>query len=112
MTIPPLQHPPGSKRVPAAGLAKSFQFEVGLALVAILQQPSAVVAPAAPDNLDRLGKAWVSSRVDRLEIVQSAEDVVMPPRREGEGKEDRLDHFACAIGAKHPILPRLLDPGS
>src|SRR5207249_3239557 len=80
LAIPPSQHPPGPQRVPAAGFTKLFQFEVGLALVTILQRPSAVLALAAADNLDRLGEAWVSLRVDRLEIVQSAENVVVPPR--------------------------------
>src|SRR5213596_2382798 len=101
--VPPSQHPPGPKRVPAAGHTDPFQFEVGLALVAILQRPSAVLALAVADNLDRLGEAWVRARVDRLEIVQSTEDVVVPPRREGEGKEDRLDHFATPMGANQPM---------
>src|SRR5205823_14120879 len=103
LAIPPSQHPPGPQRVPAAGFTKLFQFEVGLALVTILQRPSAVLALAAADNLDRLGEAWVSLRVDRLEIVQSAENVVVPTRWEGEGKEDRLDHFASPMGAKQPM---------
>src|SRR5438105_4971281 len=79
-SIPPLQHPQRAERVPAAGCAEPFQFEVGPALPAVLQRPAAILPPGAPDDLDRLGKTRVGRRVDGLEIIESAEDVVVPPR--------------------------------
>ena len=45
----------------------------------ILQWPTAVIEPAAADDVDSLSEALVARRVDGLEIVESAEDVVVPP---------------------------------
>src|SRR5205807_6048555 len=91
------------KGVPAAGPTEPFQFEVRLAPVAVRQRPTPILALAAAENLDRLGEARVARRVDNLEIIESAEDVVVPPRREREAKEDWLDDFASAVGAKEAV---------
>src|SRR5262249_9424891 len=41
---------------------------------------------------------------------ERAEDVVMPPRREGEAGEDRLDHLARAMRAEEPGHEQELPP--
>src|SRR5207244_4949063 len=88
--VPPLQHPQCAQRVPAARRARAFQLEVRLPLVRMLQRPAAVRALAALDDGDGVGEARVARRVDVLEIVESAEDVVVPAWRESEAREDRL----------------------
>src|SRR5262249_11167463 len=79
------------------------QLEVGLALVAVLELPAAIVAPRASDDVDRLGEARVARRLDGLEVIERAQDIVVPARREGEAKEDRLDDRAGAMGAEEPM---------
>src|SRR5882672_1932583 len=101
--LPPLEHSQRPKRVPAAGCAEPFQLEIRLALIAVLQQPVAVLALAAPHNLDCIGEALVARCVDPLEIVQSAKDVVVPARWEGEPKENRLDDLARSVGPKQLV---------
>src|SRR5258708_4476193 len=69
----------------------------------MLQGPAPVLAPALPYDLDRLGEALVARSVDGLEIVQRAEDVVVPPWGECEDSEYRLDDFAGAVRAEEPV---------
>src|SRR5205807_675316 len=76
-SLPPSQYPQRAKGVPAAGPTEPFQFEVRLAPVAVRQRPTPILALAAAENLDRLGEARVARRVDNLEIIESAEDVVV-----------------------------------
>src|SRR5438128_11778765 len=55
------------------------------------------------DNADGVGQARIARRLNGLEIVERAENVVVPPRREGEAKEHRLDDFSRAMRAKQPM---------
>src|SRR5262249_11122716 len=110
--IPPLQHPQRAERVPAAGRTEAFQFEVCLALPAVLQRPAAVAPPGVLNDLDRLGEALVARRTHGLEMVQGTEDVVVPPWREGETREYRLDDFTGAVGAKEPMHQQELTPAA
>src|SRR5262249_59129631 len=52
---------------------------------------------------DRHGQAGIARRVDRLEVIEGAQDIVVPARREGKAKEDRLDDRARAMGAEEPM---------
>lgn len=70
----------------------------------MLERPAAVVAPSAPHDVDGLREPPVARGSDLLEVVESAEDVVVPSRRETETKEHRLDDFTCAVGAEEPML--------
>src|SRR5262245_41087404 len=103
LAVPPLQYPQCPEGVPAAGRAKSFQLEVGLALVAILKLPAAIIAPRASDDVNRLGNARIAGRLACLEIIEGAKDIVVPARREGEANEDRFDDLARAMGAEEPM---------
>jgi len=76
---PPLQHPPRSQSGPTAGRTEAFEFEVGPARVPVLERPTAVSPLAATDDVDSFGEALVPRRVDGLEMVESAEDIVVPP---------------------------------
>ena len=103
LAFPPLEHPQRAERIPAAGGAQALKFKVGLAFVSILQKPAAVPAPGGADDANRLGEARVPGSVDGLEVIEGAQDVVVPPRREGEANENRLDDLAGAIGAEEPV---------
>src|SRR5437588_1423728 len=82
--IPPLQHPQRAEGVPAAGRAEPFKLEIRLPFVRVLQGPAPVLALAFAHDVDRLGEALIARRAHGLEIVESAEDVVVPPWRECE----------------------------
>jgi hypothetical protein len=101
--VPPLQHAQRAERIPAAGGADAFELEPSLALVAVVERPAAVLALCAADNVDCFAEALVARRARGLEIVERAEDVVVPARWEGELKENRLDDFARAMRAKQPV---------
>src|SRR5206468_4312394 len=58
---------------------------------------------AATDDVDGLSEAPVARRVDGLEIVERAQDVVVPPWRESGTSEYGLDDFAGTVGAKEPV---------
>jgi hypothetical protein len=63
IAVPPLQYLRRPEGVPAAGRAKPFELEVGLAFVGVLQRPAAIVVPSASDDVNRLGKARIAGRV-------------------------------------------------
>src|SRR2546426_12754295 len=101
--VPPLEHPQRAESVPAARRPEAFELEIRLSPVRVFQRPAAVLAPAVTKDVDRLGEAPVARRVDGLESVESAEDVVVPPWRESETGEYRLDDLAGTMGAKEPV---------
>src|SRR5262245_17324457 len=78
ITVPPLQYPKCPEGIPAAGRAEAFQLEVGLALVAVLERPAAIVAPRASDDVNRLGEARIAGRLNGLEVIEGAKDIVVP----------------------------------
>ena len=101
--FPPLQHPQCTERVPAARRAEALQFQVRLALVGVLQRPTAVGTPARADDAHGFSETPIARRVDGLEVVERSQDVVVPPRREREPLEFRLDDPAGPVGAKEPV---------
>src|SRR5438105_3533360 len=103
LRAPLLQHPQGAECVPAARRAEAFQLEVRLPLVRVLQRPAAVLVLAVMDDVDGVGEARVARRVDGVEIVESAEDVVVSSWREREANEYGLDDFAGPVRAKEPV---------
>src|SRR5574341_2212362 len=103
IALPPLEHPQRAKGIPPAGRTETFQLEVGLALVAVLQRPATVLALGAKEDADRFGKALVAGRAYGLEVIEGAEDIVVPPRREREAQEDGFDDLASAMGTKQPV---------
>src|SRR5216683_645303 len=95
--IDPISSPPPFQH------AQMFQLEVGLPFVRLLQRPAAVRKLPVLDNADGVGQARIARRLNGLEIVERAENVVVPPRRESEAKEPWLDDGSRAMGAKQPV---------
>ena len=69
----------------------------------MLQRPTPVLALAATDDVHCLRQTRVAGRVDRLKVIECAEDVVVPSRRKSEASEYRLDDFARTLGAKEAV---------
>ena len=86
--------------IPTAGSAQAFQFKVRLTSVGVFQRPAAFLTPFVLNDLDRLGETLVARRLDRLEVIQSTEDIVVPARGEREAKEDGFDNVVSSVGAK------------
>src|SRR5262249_46643727 len=103
VAVPPLQHAKSAEGIPAARGAEALHDEIGLAVVAMLQRPAAVVAAGALDDVDRVHEASIAGRVDGLEVIECAKNVVMPARREGEAEENRLDDCAGAMRAEQSM---------
>jgi len=101
--IPPLQYAHGSKSVPAAGCAEAFQFEICFPFVGVLERPAAVFAPAAADDFDGFGEARIARGIDSLEVIEGAENVVVPSGREREANEEGFDNFAGAMGTEESV---------
>src|SRR6187551_1603474 len=79
----PVEHAHRAKRVPAARVALAvLHLEMYLSGVDGLERPTAVGIPIGLDDTDRLGDALVR-RVPRCaQVVETAEDVEVPPGRE------------------------------
>ena len=98
--LPPLEDPQRTERVPAARRAEAFQFEVRLTFVVVLQRPTTVGPPFRTHDVYGFGETRIARSVDRSEVVESSQDVVVPPRWERKTFELRFDDFAGTVGAK------------
>src|SRR5262245_44889424 len=79
----PAQHAERSKGIPAARFAgAAFHLEVHRARMRILERPTPMFVALLPHQLDRLGDALVGCDAGAPQVVQSPQDVVMPPRGE------------------------------
>ncbi len=101
--IPPLQYAHRSESVPAAGGSEAFQLEIGFPFVGVLEPPAAVFAAGVADDFDGFGEARVARGIDGLEVIESAQNVVMPSGREREAEEKRLNDFTGVVGAKETV---------
>lgn len=101
--IPPFQYAHRSKSVPAAGRAEAFQFEIGFPFVGVLERPAAVFAASAADDFDGFREARVAWGIDGLEVIEGAENVVVPSGWKREADEEGLDDFAGAVRAKEAV---------
>jgi len=70
------------------------------------------------DDVDGFGEVLVAWRLRALEVIESSENVVVPPREEDEAFEVGLDDVASPIGAKEamngdaglpPAAPAIVD---
>jgi len=68
-----------------------------------MEGPAAVGEAGVVEDGDGVGEAGVAGGVDGLEVVEGAEDVVVPAGREGEAEEGGLDDFAGAVGAEEAV---------
>ena len=68
------------------------------------ERPSAVREPVALDDPDRLGDALVGLEPGIAQVVQPAQDVVVPPGREREPEPVGIDHLAGRLPPKEPAL--------
>jgi len=58
---------------------------------------------AVANDFDGLRQEGIVGCIDRLEIIERAKDVIVPPRGERETDECWLDNLARAVRAKEPV---------
>src|SRR5207249_8607477 len=82
--------------------------EVDLALVRLLEPPSAISIAFLLDDRDRFVDAIVGLRAGRTKVVQRPQDVVVPTGRKRELRIPRVDHLARRQPAQQPTLEEVL----
>jgi hypothetical protein len=111
-TFPPPQHPQRAQRVPTARLAEVLQFKKGPAGITILEHPSAVVFPPDFDQLDGFFQPPVGVPSGPCaavpKVVEPAQDVVVPARREGEARHLALHDVTGPMRPEQPVSQQKL----
>ena len=103
--VVPVEDTQRPQRVPPARPPVAvLESELGLADVGVLQQPGAVWLPLVSDQLHGLGHARVGSVTGAAEVVQGAQDVVLPARRPRELQPALGRHLTGAQASEQ--LPR------
>ena len=82
--------------------------KVGLARVDVLERPAAVGIAIVLDDSDRLGHALVGPDLGVAQVVEPAQDVVVPPGREREPQPVGVDHLAGRLPTEQPALEHVL----
>ncbi len=72
-----------------------------------VQRPASVLVPALDHNFDGVTDAAVGFDSCVPQIVQSAQDVVVPKCREGEAQPAFVDDFASSKRAEHATLKQI-----
>lgn len=63
----------------------------------MLECPTAVCASAVQNDAHGIRESWITWGADGLKIVESAQHIVVPARRESEPNKCRLDDFAGPV---------------
>ena len=105
--VPQVEDAESAESVPATGGAETFNFEVGFAAVDILQWPTAIRKLRLAHNLDCVVEAGVTRSIDGLEVIEGAENVVMPARRKRQFQKDGFHYCASAVGTKRRPVPHV-----
>src|SRR6185369_6578442 len=105
----PAEHAQRAEGVPPAGLALAvLHLDVNLARVDVLERPPAVRIPMALDDADGLGDALVGLDPRVAQVIEAAQDVVVPPGRERELEPARVDHLAGRLPPEQPPFEQVL----
>src|SRR3954447_694539 len=109
--VVPAQHPQGPQGVPATGFTFGLEGEVDLAAVHLAHQPSTIGCLLVAKELDGLGDPLIGPTSDGPEVVEAAQDVVVPLRRPGELQPRLADHLPSPLAAEEvPLQEVLLAP--
>ena len=73
-----------------------------------VERPASVLVTPRNYNLNRFPDAAVGFDPRIAQIVESAQDVVVPERREREAKPAFIDDFARSERAKHTALKQII----
>lgn len=78
--------------------------------MSILEKPASVLLALLEDHFDRVLEAVIVVRVARPEVVQRAQDVVVPARRKRESRQRRIHDFTRPVRTVEPVAKEEL-PG-
>lgn len=70
----------------------------------LLEGPAPVGTPLSPEHIHGLGGPVVHRRPGGLEVIEGAENVVAPPRRERKPQHPIVDHLATAMGPEQVVF--------
>ena len=73
-----------------------------------VEGPAPILVPARDHCFDGLTNAAVRFESGIAQIVESAQDVVVPKRREGKAEPAVVDYIAGSKRAGHPALEQIL----
>src|ERR671918_426338 len=96
-SIPPPQDAQRTQSVPGAGCSGSLEMEPDVAAVTVVQIPALIALPSLPQEGNRVLEPFVRLRAAGLKVVQGAQDVVVPVRRERQAHEHRLHDLARSV---------------
>ena len=95
--LPPSEHAQRAQRVPAAGTAHLLHIEEDLARVLVLGGPASVSAAILTQQTNRVLQPFVTRRLYAGEILQPAQEIVMPAVRIGDPGKEPVDFLAGVI---------------
>lgn len=73
-----------------------------------VEWPAAVLVAACDDDLDGLLDAAVRLDAGFPQIIEPAQDVVVPKRGEGKAEPTQVNDFASSKGAEHTALEKII----
>src|SRR5690348_15010350 len=73
-----------------------------------VQRPATVLVPASDYDFDRLTDAALGWGTCIPQIIQSAQDIVVPKRRKRKAEPALVDHFARLERTKHAALEQVV----
>lgn len=109
MSREPAEHPQGAECDPPARPALAVvDLDRHAAGVPDLDWPPAVAIALRGDQLDRLGHALVGRHAGAAQVIEAAQHVVVPPRREGKAGPGVVDDLAGRPPAEEAALEEVL----
>src|SRR5688500_6330620 len=87
---PPAEHAQGAQGVHPAGTAGTLKLEPVTTGIARVEDPRSVGASPGPQELDGVAKGRVGQRACSLEVIESAQEVVVPARRKDHPGQLRI----------------------
>jgi hypothetical protein len=103
--IPPFENAKSAKRVPATWSPFRLELKEHFSGVRILQPPPAIRRSACLDKFDGVDQARIARRVDRPEVVEGSQDVIVPPRR----KREEASESTIPVTQVSPVPCRFAD---
>src|SRR5262249_48644483 len=108
VAVPP-QDSESAQRVPAACSADAgFNLQWNTFAMKKVERPTPVLVASLDHGFDRLSNAAVGFDSCIPQIIEPAQDIVMPKRREREAKPPLVDDFAGPKRAKHSPLEQIV----
>src|SRR5215472_3806002 len=107
--VVPAQHPQSAQRVPAACATDGgLHLERNPFGMTPVERPPSILMAAFDHDLDGLLDAAVRFYSRAAQVIESAQDIVVPERRIGEAEPVFVDHLAGAKRAEQSALQKII----